>query len=164
MSYEMDPEVLADLKLRAATEYDRTRSRPSRDSIGTWQPDPIVAGWRCRNDKCPEVVPVTQETIDRAEIFDRELVRRGEMPIDRKATVFCEACVRRFAASRGVVKRNAVDELAQVIAKIKASPNPRNEHTLLEQLRKRHHPDIDGLLQSLEGPQDGVTRRAKGKL
>jgi hypothetical protein len=114
----LDPEVLADLRARDASERDRTRSalvccdrcehhvRDHDQASGacdvhgcecqefergggpTWSPPAIVERWPCTG--CNTLVEVTQEAIDLHAMFNRQLARQGKQPLARR--IPCAAC------------------------------------------------------------------------
>ncbi len=159
MSFEEDPEVVADLKLRAYSEHDTSRARPSRDRIGQWTPDKTVGAWRCQRPGCVNLFAVTAEAIEHVEIFNRELARRGEGPIDLRKVAWCDGCRAAWLANRSVKARERVDAIAKLVRELKASSQPQKLTEQIEQLRKWRHPDVDGLLSAI----DERLRNGKGK-
>ncbi|MBA3421673.1 MAG: hypothetical protein H0U12_07240 [Thermoleophilaceae bacterium] len=150
MSFEEDPEVIADLKLRAYSEHDTSRARPSRDRIGRWAPDKTVGAWRCRRSGCAGLFAVTAEAVEHVEIFNRELARRGEDAIDLRQVAWCDGCRAAWLASRSTKARERVDAIAELVRELKASNQPRTLTEQIKQLRKWNHPDLDGLLSAIE--------------
>lgn len=155
MSFEEDQEAMADLLFREASEHDSTRSRPT-DIAQLVQPFRPVTSWRCRYPQCRVEVDVDEEAVSRLATFNAELARRRELgqpnsePIGTHQVMLCAAHQRLaddFIANR---RREQHAELRDAIQKLKASNDPRNERALLDVLHKRHHPDIEGLLQALE--------------
>lgn len=163
MSEEIDPEVLADLQLRKASEHDRTRTRTANYS---WRPPEDVAHWKCRNPKCSAMVGVTQEAVDAAAVFDRELHRQRESPLDRERIAMCVECRQLFFKQRADKNRAQVDGLAGLIRELKGDPpRPDRERTLIEQIRHMHHPDVDALVQAIrERREGGKSKRKAGSL
>lgn len=82
----LDPEVLADLRAREASERDRTRTRPDG-----WVAPAIVEHWPCRG--CGALVGMTRDAIDLHAVFNRELVRRREQPLTKRG--LCPDCKRK---------------------------------------------------------------------
>lgn len=168
--HEPDPEVLEDLRLRDASERDPTRTRPTPALIGTWQPDPMAGMWACRGlnaaNPCPQrtMVPVTAADIERLLIFNAELRRLGQDPIDSGTVVRCEPCRRGIAHQRSLKLWDRVDAVADHIRQLKASPDPRREREIIKQLEAWGHPDVAGLLQVLsdraKGKSKGASREA----
>lgn len=168
MSDEEDPEVLADLRLRASSMHDSSRTR-AVDVNQLWQRPVLVTEWRCRFPDCRVMVGMDQDAVDRLERFNAELARRrarGEAdahPIETHQIMICDAHKRLFDEKRAHRLRERVVELRDAIQQIKASSDPRNEKALIEILHKRHHPDVDGLLQAIEeriGTKGKTKRRA----
>lgn len=163
MTDEIDPEVLADLQLRASSQHDRTRARPSASLLGTWAPNEKPAGmWRCKGrgkgkEPCPQnaIVPVTAETMERLLIFNGQLRKRGEDPIDTDDVERCIPCQRAINAARPALLRKRVDDMAVVIRDLKSSTDPRRERELIKQLETWQHPDVPALLQAIEDRQRG---------
>lgn len=81
-----DPEVLADLRRRSESERDTTRTRP-----GAWTPPVIVEHWPCKG--CNAMVGMTRDALDLHAMFNRQLERRRESPLPRRA--LCPDCKRR---------------------------------------------------------------------
>lgn len=162
MSYDEDPEVIADLQLRART----VRERGGNANIPTYTPPVTVADWQCRGG-CGSTVGVTQDAIDRLEIFNRQLARKSEAPLDPNRIVFCDACKARGSSKAGESNRNKVDRLAGVIRQLKASKGPEQERELMLQAEALGHPDVPGLVQAIRNRLDaksGSNRERKDKL
>jgi hypothetical protein len=81
--FATDPEVAADLDRRARSERDK--SRTGSPMFG------IVEHWPC--DGCGAMVGVGQLALDTRDALNRELARRGEHPIPKRAK--CDACAAR---------------------------------------------------------------------
>ncbi len=163
MSEELDPEVIADLRLRAQTERERGNRAAAAP---VWTPPVIVDSWPCRHPQCSVRVDVTQDVVDQLAVFNGYLRRRNERPIPTDAVVVCDThrlALTAYRTEQLDKKRTAMTEAVQ---KLKASPNARAEHELLAELKRMHHPDIDGLLQSLEakGAGDAPTGKTRGRL
>jgi hypothetical protein len=158
VSDELDPEVIADLQLRAATERDPTRSR----NPPNWSPPTVIGVVPCRA-RCGAVVGWTAEAEDAFETWNRILLAKREAPLDKTRIVFCVACRRGGRESTAADNRKHVDQTADVIRKLKASAKPDQERDLLAKLEKLHHPDIPGLLEALRAKREKQTpgRRAK---
>ncbi len=143
MSFEEDPEVVADLKLRAYSEHDRSRTRG--DGVYEWKPPADVTNWMCT--RCGTMCGVPEEALHAIEVFDRRLKSQNESPLDRKKIMWCDKCriVRAEYASR--LNRKQVDTLATVIRELKEDPGPSDSRVteLLEKCRELNHPDVDGL-------------------
>lgn len=84
----LDPEVLADLRRREASERDpsRTRSDPS-----AWTEPAIVEHWPCRKG-CGAMVGVTREAVDTLATANRMLASRREQPIAKAKVMWCPEC------------------------------------------------------------------------
>lgn len=89
--YGLDPEVLADLRRREASERDPSRAR--RDPTD-WTPPVIVEHWPCRGG-CGQMVGVTREAIDALATGNALLAKRREPPISKAKVVWCPDCKRR---------------------------------------------------------------------
>jgi hypothetical protein len=157
MSDEIDPEVVADLKLRAYSERDRSRSRGADYA---WKPPTIVTQWKCRTPPCKEFVDVTEETIERWEIFNRQLSRMGEGPLVSHTILWCDSCLAEHAKLRPVKLRKRVERMADVIKQLKAGDKiiryrtDEGDHAddrgkAFDRLREWGHPDVPGLISSL---------------
>lgn len=113
----LDPEVLADLRRREASERDRTRSSPvtcdcghhvrshdastgrcddcdceefERAAGGSWSAPAIAERWPCSG--CNALVEMTSEAIELHAMFNRQLERRGERPLAKR--IPCATCKR----------------------------------------------------------------------
>ncbi len=157
---DLDPEALADMRYRAESERMTDRTRLMKPAVGSGYPPVFVTSWKCRHPKCEALVDVTQDTVDTLAVFNAELVRRGEREIPTNAIVLCDEH-RDLAAYYRVeaVKKRHV-RLRDAIQQLKASDSPRSEHALIEECRACHHPDVDGLLQSLT---DKLGKKPRGK-
>lgn len=118
---DRDPEVLADLRFRDASERDPDRSSRvtcecthradahdsttgrcnecgcqeyERAAALTWSPPVIVERWPCTG--CNALVDMPRDAIEVHERFSRQLQRRGQPPLVRR--IPCERCKRREEA------------------------------------------------------------------
>lgn len=170
MSEEIDPEVLADLQLRKASEYDSTRTRGL--GVYAWKPPADVAQWPCRRPGCGAMVGVTQDTVDYLAMTNRWIAegrlvdQLDKRPLASDAVVLCADCrvlLEKMREEKSAARRAETRDLVQ---RMKASPNPRNEHELIKRLSQLHHPDVTGLIESLAAKLESganKTARAKGK-
>lgn len=152
MSDEMDPEVIADLKLRAYTEHDSSRTRRAVSAIGGGGPEPFVAAWACRNPPCAKPVPVTQTAIDTLAQFNGEPYKfaRESRPIKESHVVACPECEHLARDYRAKAMDTRRYELSKAIKLLKEKKNPRDEKDLVELLKKLRHPDVAGLIEAIE--------------
>lgn len=78
-----------------------TKSRPLADIVDLGRvrrlkvdnsplPETAVEHWPCR--ECSSMVGVTKSALEAAAVFDAELKRCREKPIDRSHTMFCPTC------------------------------------------------------------------------
>lgn len=84
----LDPEVLADLRAREASESDRDRSRETAQPFGDSLP---VEHWPCRG--CGTLVGIPQAALDAHAAMDRLARKRDGRPLAK--TIPCEACKRK---------------------------------------------------------------------
>lgn len=147
MSEEFDPEVARDIQLREDSRRDfaRTRGRGVYD----WQPSPVVGKWKCRVPVCTNFVDVTEQAMETWALFNRELRRRGEAPIETSKVLYCPRCLAEYKRTAPDRRRGQVDRMGDGIRQLKASPDPSSEHELIKQLEQWGHPDVHGLLQIL---------------
>ena len=140
---DLDPEIVADLRLRART----VRERGGRDvgPLYDWTKPKLVAEWECRAPSCGTTVGVTEETLERLVLFEAMLRRRGEAPLDKDRIVFCDECRDARRRAEATSARAAVDTLAAVIRRFKASTEPEEQRALIKQLRELGHPHVDEL-------------------
>jgi len=158
MSEELDPEVIADLQLRAYSQHDRTRTRG--DGVYDWKPAPSVTQWKCRTPPCKVFVGVDADTIEQWEMFNRELVKRGERPIASHDVMRCPSCEAELAKIQPLRLRKRVERMADVIRQLKdgkeqirfkdnSGDHIASRAEALEKLREWGHPDVAGLTQAL---------------
>jgi hypothetical protein len=165
VSDEEDPEVIADLQLRAYTE--KTRKGLSEAQFGAAIREAatprIIEQVPCRA-RCGNVCDWTVEAEEQFAMFNRELLRRREAPLDKTKIVFCQRCIDSAAPIRATEARKHVEYIADLIRRLKASSNPEGERELLEKLKRASHPDIPGLLEALrtKGTKQPGTRARKG--
>lgn len=144
--FEPDPEVIADLQLRDATERDRSRTR--RASYA-WTPSKIVGAWRCKNLRCPAFVEVTEETMERFCMFNSQLRSRGEAPLDPSKILYCDPCITEYKRTAPDRRRAQMDRMAVVIRQLKDSGDASRERDLIAQLEEWGHPDVTGLVKAI---------------
>jgi hypothetical protein len=163
MDDEVDPEVQADLALRAETMRDR---RPASTHLYGWTTPVDVSAWPCRGG-CMRMVGVTEDTLDYKAQMDRMLKARSEMPLERDKIVFCEECRASLRKTAADLNRKQVDKLAAIIRELKEPHiDGTRERELLENARKLNHPDVDGLIQALaeQRKRDGNAKVGKRRL
>ncbi len=158
MSEELDPEIVADLKLRAYSEHDRSRS--CGEGVYDWKPPITVTQWKCRTPPCKVFVDVDAETVERWEIFNRRLKAQGEKPIASHDVMRCASCEVELAKIQPIRLRKRADRTASVIKQLKAGDkvirfkdndgdHGANEAEAFQMLRKWGHPDVEGLQQAM---------------
>jgi hypothetical protein len=157
VSWEDDPEVVADLRLRAASERDRTRTGP----VATYEAAAVVAHWPCR--ACRQPTELTETGADRFTFFNRALVARGEAPIDTGAVLFCGACRAEGTTYASRRNREHVDKLAEKIREYKASHDSRRQAELEHEMAKLHHPDLPGLVEAVRQARATVATGDRGR-
>lgn len=170
MSFEEDPEVIADLQLRASSERDGSRTRGA--GVYDWKKAGDVAWWPCRG--CKSLVGVVEDVCAYRQQFNGYLRKRMEAEIPIDGVVLCAKCYARLAKERSHVMFDRKAEVADAIRKLKDHQNPRGidgQHdakgaqAILELLKKRHHPDINGLLDAIDArraSKGNVRQRASG--
>jgi hypothetical protein len=160
MKGDIDPEVLHDAYLRAVSERDTARGR----DLPEWSPPKIHSQVPCRG-RCGSLVDWTEDAEDRLQMFNRELVRRNDAPLDQTKIAFCGAC--REAGTTAAAQRNRklVDAMAEAIKELKDGCESHREYELLDKLKRAGHPDVDGLTQWLTDKNNkGSKRIGKGSL
>lgn len=161
MSYELDPEVLADLQLRESTVRERGNRRSA--PMPSWSPPAIVGQWPCK--VCKRPVDVPDAAMERFEAFSAALVRRGEQPLDEKRILFCDECRNEYIRTAPDRRRGQVERMRPVIVQLKNSRNPEQEWAAIKQLEEWRHPDVPGLVQSIRARIDAKSSKApKGGL
>lgn len=168
MSFEEDHEAIADIVYRDRSERERGRSKPEeltemrlRIAPKFANGETAAAEWRCRYPgpkspaaPCRVMLPVDEATVAYLAQWNEQLVIRGGEPIATHEVMVCDAH-RELLADYERDKLPALRmqrqlEMAEAIRKLKESNHPRKEHELLDVLEKRRHPDVEGLLQTLE--------------
>ncbi len=171
MTEALDPEVVADLQLRASTERDTSRSGAAAYD---WKRPDVIGQWKCRA-QCGRFCDVTQDTMEAMAMWNRELKRRLEAPLDINAILWCEPCsveMRRLSSER---RRAKVERMASVIKQIKDdAPNIRyrdkhGDHSVtraqaFEVLKEMGHPDVAGFQQALSEKSSPNKRPSRGGL
>lgn len=165
MTEALDPEVIADLKLRAYTEHDRSRTRHAVHAFGAGGPDPIVAEWSCRNPECRKPVAVTQTAIDTLAQFNGDAYKlaRESRPIKESTVVACSDCEQLARDYRAKAMDKRRYELSKAVKMMREKKNPRDEQDLIALLKKLKHPDVPGLIEAIETRQKlpGAKRASK---
>lgn len=146
-SYEPDPEVIADLVLRASSERDPTRTRG--EAVYSWAPPKSVGVWACRNPRCRAFAEVHQENLDALEVFNRQLTSKGEPPLDVTKILYCDGCLAEFKRTAPDRRRGQVERMAVAIRALKESNDPERERELLDNLEKWGHGDVPGLVAAI---------------
>jgi hypothetical protein len=171
VSDEIDPEVLADLRLRAATERDPTRSR----EMPKWTPPRFIGKVPCRG-RCGALIDWPEDAEEQFAMFNRELARRMEAPLDKTRIDFCAACRKIGVTNTANNNRKGVDAVAVLIREYRGgttspvppgpAPTEKRQREILDQLKKLHHPDVEGLEKAVREARDGKTgkKRATGAL
>lgn len=167
MSDELDPEVIADLRLREYT----ARSRPGLSDAAFGQAiraaaiPKVVDRVPCRN-RCGAVVAWTEEAEDTFQTFNRQLARKVEAQLDKTRIVFCSTCRTNGLAMGAERNRKQVDYIAPLIRELKNGPSADRYREILDSLRKAGHPDVDGLHAALleKAAAKGTKRVARGSL
>lgn len=161
MTREPDPEVIADLQLRAMSERDSTRTRGADYS---WTAPEVIGKWKCRNRACSTLCDVTEDTMARWADSNVMCRRRGWPTIETHEVLICDSC-RVLVENKRCEKRKAQrEQTAELVRRLKDSPDPRREKHIVEQLEKLNHPDIIGLLESLAEKAERGSRRGKATL
>lgn len=116
------------------------------------------------------MVGVPQEALDAMAVFNTELAKRGEQPINKAKTVFCATCKESGLKHGADVNRRHVTALAVHIRRLveladepATQANAQEERELLEKCRLMHHPDIDGLTQALRDRRERNGNAKSGK-
>lgn len=151
MSRDLDPEQLADLRVRAESERDRTRSR---EAVG-FGDTTIVERWPCR--RCTiAMVDVNAATVTALEVSNAQLLRRGERAIPKSHVVFCSTCepiARLERAEREAVQRAEIRALERELFSL--VDNDLREASIATRLRELGHANVPALL------RQAATRRAE---
>lgn len=152
-----DPEVVADLRLRAATERDPNRSR----EMPRYEPAKIHSHVPCRG-RCGAIVSWTEEAEHAFQTWNRVLAAKAEAPLDKTRIVFCNTCRQRGAELTADANRKKVDAMAAAIRELKIGCHEHRENELLDKLEQAGHPDVPGLRQWLRDNAGKSKRQTKG--
>jgi len=152
-----DPEIVADLALRSATERDPTRTSDANyeRAVKELLDDPVVTRWPCRGRGCNELVDAPRSAVESMDVFNRQLERRRQPLIRTSEVLYCQRCKARLQQEADAARRAKDERLAPVVKLLIQSSQPEREHALIRQLREWKHPDVDGLVQAL------VARRSR---
>jgi hypothetical protein len=143
---EQDPEALADLRLRAASMHDHTRTRPTKHA---WTPPAIVDRWPCKTG-CGLMVDVPIDAVQALEVFNAQLKRQRERPIAQNQIMLCDKCKAKILEQEAEEKRTAAERVAFHVAALNATKGiPTEERGILEQLKRWGHPDPEGLAKAI---------------
>lgn len=152
MTRDLDPEQLADLRLRSASEHDRGRSRTTARVMGGDDP---AERWPCR--RCTiAMVEVNATTVAALESSNALLAKRGERMIPKSQVVFCSTCepiARRERAERYDRERAEIAELIRELRSL--IDNDLREASIAARLRELGHANVPALL------SEAKTRRAE---
>lgn len=162
MSFEEDPEVLADLQLRDSSERDSTRTRGA--GVYDWRKPGDVAWWKCRGG-CGVLVGVCEDVCEYRQQLNGYLRKRMEADIPVDGIVPCDKCRARFKQERAYRNWERKEAMAEAVKKLKDAKDPRKDSETLAVLEKLHHPDIPGLLDALDAKRSSSTnvrRKASG--
>lgn len=141
-----DPEVAADRALKSATLRERggqVRSMP------TWAAPTLVAWWPCQTPKCAETIGVPQDTVERLAIFNTELERRGERRIPEGSILLCPEHTKARQGAREEAQAKRRDRIRDNVRLLKGAADPALLPDVIAELRRDHHPDVEGLLAAL---------------
>lgn len=152
---EIDPEILADLRLREETLRDPNRRR--RDAgLPVFDLPEFVRLLPCFNcGAACELNDIGQARLDQ---FNAVLRRRGEPDIDEKETLMCLTCRKKWDAMKANHNRKRVEEMGKTVRSLKASKNPDGEDAAWTYVDK-NHPDPTGLREWIRSNRDGGKRR-----
>lgn len=150
MTDDIDPEVLADLQLRKASECDRTRTQEADNPFdGT-----TVAVLPCR--RCGVPCDVSAEAMLAFETFNKRLASIGEAPLDHEHIMRCKKCnewnsrkVAEVAEQRRVRNAQLVKELGA-----ERPPHWQREREIIDELRRGGCEDVDGLVRRIAERRD----------
>lgn len=81
--------MTSDAQTQLADIVSLDRARRLRDKTTTI--DPVIAWWKCRVGVCLTRCGVTQTAIEVLALFNAELKRRREKPIDADDVMLCDA-------------------------------------------------------------------------
>lgn len=159
MSFEeLDPEVVADLQLRAATEHDSTRSRPT---TLRFEPSVTVRLLPCRNGKCRKPCELTEDGQARIAQFNRILLARSDQPLNEHELLVCDECRALLESHKADRNREHRELMRKHVAALKNAADPfakkggTGEYVLADEWTyvEKRHPDPRGLAAWLRDQQ-----------
>jgi hypothetical protein len=168
MSYDEDPEVAADIALRERTTWERNPSA----GMPAYKPPVVVTHWPCRACKTP--VAITEDALEQKAVFDRQLARQDEKPIDSNTIAICDGCQTKRWKLLADRNRERVDNLARAIRELRGgtkfpqppgpAPQRAREIELVRDVIKFKHPEPDALIKAISDARNQGGRRSKGTL
>lgn len=143
MSDEMDPEVSADLQLRAYTARTRTGLTEAQFAakIRETATPKIIGKVPCRA-RCGNLADWTEEAEDAFNTFNRKLAQTADAPLDKTKIAFCASCRAKGMAAVGDSNRNHVEAMRKAIVELKDNPpsSPSDERAAVKRLEALRHP------------------------
>jgi hypothetical protein len=144
----IDPEIANEARVRAEVEQDRPDTNYDRQ-VRELLDDPVITRWRCRTHGCGELVDAPKSAVDSLTVFNAQLERRRQSPIQTDEVLFCGRCKGNLKVKSDEARRAKSERLAPIVKLLTQSAQPEREHALIRQLREWKHPDVDGLVQAL---------------
>lgn len=160
MDDDNDPEVIADIALREQTRRERPGLTDAQfgDLLSKVGKPTILERVPCRN-RCGRTADWTAEAEHSFEVFNRELAKRGEAPLDKTRIVFCDTCRAGAIAEKGRNNRVFNDRMAELIRELRGgtthpeppgpAPHDIRERQIIKALEAAGHPDVIGLRNAL---------------
>lgn len=128
-----DPEVLADLARRNASERERPGDRKAVGANGkAWAPPVFVDHWPCRGG-CSTMIGVTRDDVEIFQAMNRKLVATRQEPVPKSKVMWCPDCKRRD------------DELAQMERETKRRPAEQQSMQLGDTNTSKAHEPSSGM-------------------
>lgn len=170
---DYDPEVAADLELREQTRRERPglTSAQFAAKVREVAVGPTVLEMVPCRARCGRTTEWTAEAQHTFDVFNRELAKRGEAPLDKTRIVFCATCKKQGRALEGAASRKNVDAMGALIRELRGgetfpnppgpAPTPERERQILDVLERAGHPDVVGLRNSLRDSRAKVEGKSR---
>lgn len=144
-----DTEVAEEARARSSVDGERPLDTNFGRQVKALLDDPVVANWPCRTRGCAELVPAPRSAVDSLAVFNAQLERRRQPPIQTCEVLFCPRCKAAHKAEADQHRRAKDERLAPIVKLLTQSSQPEREHAMIRQLREWKHPDVDGLVAQL---------------
>lgn len=148
---EIDEDAVA--RAESLRDPSRTRKEPK------WVPPVVLDRVLCRGN-CGALVEWTEDTEAAFRMWNAELAKRDEFPLEPNKIIFCEGCRRKGREFSRERNDKAREIMARNIRELKAAEDPGKELTRIKRIEALGHPDVPGLIEAIRTKRP--TRRRTG--